>query len=373
MPKVRSARGDLMTKPIWAAATALALTTFAGRTAAAQTPGREAVREWWKESYPPALKSADARKLPLISVKANRFVDPQDKTVLFRGVSISDPDKMEAQGHWSRQHFVKLQEYGARLVRIPVHPVAWRLRGPKAYLALLDQAVAWCTELGLYVALDWHSIGNLQAGLFQDPMYETSLPETAQFWRTIASRYAGHNTVAFYELFNEPTSYQNQLGPARWQEWKRINEDLIAIVRAFDHEKIPLVAGFDWDYDLTPLLEAPIQAEGIGYSVHPYPWKRSKPWEPKWEENFGFAAASYPLVATEIGFEGDGKDARFSGYGDAITGYLESKGISWVAWVFDPDWGPQLLRSWNYDLTGSGEFFGQALKRPLPAAAPPSR
>jgi hypothetical protein len=36
-----------------------------------------------------------------------------------------------------------------------------------------------------------------------------------------------------------------------------------------------------------------------------------------------------------------------------------------VAWGFDPEWGPQLLRSFDgFALTGSGEFFRQALSRP---------
>ena len=38
-----------------------------------------------------------------------------------------------------------------------------------------------------------------------------------------------------------------------WDEWKKINEDIIKLIRAFDNETIPLVAGFDWAYDLTPL------------------------------------------------------------------------------------------------------------------------
>ena len=52
-------------------------------------------------------------------------------------------------------------------MRIPIHPVAWRERTPAEYLKLLDQAVDWCTELDMYIDLDWHSIGNLPRGLFQ--------------------------------------------------------------------------------------------------------------------------------------------------------------------------------------------------------------
>ncbi len=321
--------------------------------------------DWWNDRWPgEPLKSPDSKKLPLMSVRSNKFVDPQGNTVLFRGVSIGDPDKLVNQGHWNRDFFVQVQRYGARLVRIPVHPVAWRERTPKQYLLLLDQAVAWCTELGMYVDIDWHSIGNLKTGLFQDPMYDTSMEETFQFWHIIARHFAGHNTVAFYELFNEPTSYQNQLGPARWEEWKGTNEDLIAVIRAFDAEKIPLVAGFDWAYDLTPLHESPIQAEGVAYVTHPYPWKRSKPWEPKWDEDFGFAAGRYPVVATEIGFEpAPGANSEGADYGAAITKYLESRGMSWVAWVFDPEWGPSLIKSWDaYALTAEGEAFKQAMQ-----------
>ena len=294
----------------------------------------------------------------------NKFVDPDGKTILFRGVSIADPDKIDHQGHWNKHHFEQVKEMGATLVRIPVHPVAWRERTPSGYLKLLDQAVEWCTELGMYVDIDWHSIGNLKMELYQDPMYDTTQKETYQFWRTIAQHYRGNSTVVFYELFNEPTLYRGQLGSMSWSEWKKLNENIISLIRSFDTNTIPLVAGLDWAYDLTPLNIEPIQAEGIGYSTHPYAHKRSKPWEPKWEEDFGFAASRYPIVATEFGFTiSKGAGHQEDDYGKAIVNYLEAKGISWVAWCYDPEWDPTLLKSWDYDLTGSGEFFKQAMHK----------
>jgi hypothetical protein len=145
-----------------------------------------------------------------------------------------------------------------------------------------------------------------------------------------------------------------------------MNEEMIGLIRGYDKEKIELVAGFDWAYDLTPLREEPIAADGIGYVTHAYPNKRQKPWEQKWEEDFGFAAGQYPIIATEIGFGlPAGGKVGDNDYGNLITRYLEKKGISWVAWVYDPDWGPQLLKSWNFDLTGSGEFFKEAMHRDI--------
>jgi len=331
------------------------------------TQQKDKVHEWWKDqNVGKPLNSPNAKKLPLIQVKGNKFVNSLGDTILFRGLSISDPDKIEKQGHWNKEHFVKVKEMGTMLVRIPVHPIAWRERSPEKYLELLDQAVAWCTELGMYIIIDWHTIGNLKTELFQNPMYNTTKKETFEFWRTIASHFKGNNTAAFYELFNEPTSFNKTLGRISWEEWKEINEDLIALIRAFGKETIPLVAGFDWAYDLTPLRINPIEAEGIGYVTHPYPMKRSQPWEPKWEEDFGFASGKYPIIATEIGFSTTGwrgEKIDTEDYGNRIVTYLERNGISWLAWVFDPEWYPKMFESWDtYTLTESGKFFKDAMQ-----------
>jgi aryl-phospho-beta-D-glucosidase BglC (GH1 family) len=331
---------------------------------------------WWQERFPGLRPYTVAnKKLPLISVKGNKFVDPSGNTVLFRGLAISDPDKLEMQGHWTKEHFIKVKEMGTKLVRIPIHPVAWRERTPAEYLKLLDQAVGWCTELDMYVMLDWHSIGNLETEVFQDPMYDTTQRETYNFWRTMARHFAGHNTVAFFELFNEPTTYRDQLGPVTWSDWKKIVETEITMIRASNPQVIPVVAGFDWAYDLTPVRLDPIAAERIAYSVHPYANKRPQPWEPKWELDFGFVADKYPVIATEFGGfpkppvpnpgtpATDLKDqsVRNATYGPEIIKYLEGRGISWTVWCFDPTWGPTLIKNWNYELNASGEFAKAAM------------
>ena len=320
--------------------------------------------EWWFDRHPgKPLNSRDSKKLPLIEVKENKFVNTNGDTVLFRGLAISDPDKIENQRHWSKNHFIKVKEMGAKIVRIPVHPVAWKERTPENYLRLLDEAVEWCTELGMYIIIDWHTIGNLKMELFQDPMYNTTQRETFEFWRTIARHFSGNNTIAFYELFNEPTLYRGQLGSISWSDWRKLNEEMIDLIRAYDKETIPLVAGFDWAYDLTPIKIEPIREEGIGYVTHPYPSKRSKPYVPKWEGDFGFAADKYPVMASEFGFAIGKETLEENGeYGNTLINYLEEKGISWVGWIFDPDWYPKMFESWDtYKLTPAGEFFKRAL------------
>ena len=319
-----------------------------------------------KEVKKPAINQTS--KISKISVKENSFIKEDGTPIVFRGVSTSDPDKLEKEGHWNLNYFREMKQWGATLTRFPVHPKAWRERGKEAYLKILDDGVKWATEVGLYIIIDWHSIGNLHENKYFMPMYETSIEETQDFWITMANHYTHNNTVAFFELFNEPTLYNGTLGTCSWSDWKLINENLIALIRKNGCDAIPLVAGFNWAYDLTPIKEFPINAEGIGYVSHPYPQKREKPWEAQWTEDWGFVADKYPLILTEMGFCGpNDKGAHIpvisdESYGDAITKYADEKGISYMVWVFDPDWSPMMFTDWDFTPSRQGIYFKKILQ-----------
>lgn len=303
-----------------------------------------------------------------ISVKGNAFVSADGKPVVFRGLDTSDPDKLERSGHWNKGYFEEMKRWGANITRFPVHPKAWRERGEANYIKLLDQGVQWAEEVGMYVIIDWHSIGNLRTEKYQRDIYETTKAETFAFWKTMASHFKDNTTVAFFELFNEPTVMNGQLGTCTWAEWKEMMEELIAVIRETGATTVPLVAGFNWAYDLTPVATDPIDAEGIGYVSHPYPMKREKPWEDQWTKDWGFVAEKYPLILTEIGFCGpDDRGAHVpvisdESYGDAITKYCRERGISYTVWVFDPNWSPMLFTDWDYTPSRQGRYFKKALQ-----------
>ena len=309
-----------------------------------------------------------ATKLGQISVEGNKFVTADGRTIVFRGLNISDPDKLEQEGRWDRRHFEEMKSWGANLVRFPVHPRAWRSRGQEEYIKLLDKGVAMAEEQGMYVIIDWHSIGNLKNEMYQSEGYETTIKETYEFWRTMAKHYKGNTTVAFFELFNEPTVINGELGSLSWKRWKGMMEEMIIIVRANGATAIPLVAGFNWAYDLSEVVGNPINAEGIGYVSHPYPQKRPQPWEKQWTKDWGFVAEKYPLMLSEIGFSGAEERGAHQpvisdeSYGEAITKYADKRGISYVVWVFDPDWSPMLFSDWNYTPTRQGRFFKKAMQ-----------
>ena len=311
---------------------------------------------------------AQTRELSRISVKGNAFVTSDGKPVVFRGLDTSDPDKLERDGHWNKAYFEEMKRWGANITRFPVHPKAWRERGEENYIRLLDQGVQWANEVGMYAIIDWHSIGNLRTEKFQRDIYETTKEETFAFWKSMASHFKDNTTVAFFELFNEPTVMNGQLGTCTWAQWKDMMEELIGVIRESGSTTVPLVAGFNWAYDLTPVATDPINVEGIGYVSHPYPMKRQKPWEDQWTRDWGFVAEKYPLILTEIGFCGpDDRGAHVpvisdESYGDAITKYCGERGISYTVWVFDPNWSPMLFTDWNFTPSRQGRYFKNALQ-----------
>lgn len=303
-----------------------------------------------------------------IKVSGNSFLTAEGKEITFRGFSSSDPDKLESQGYWKREYFKEMKDWGANIVRFPVHPSAWSKRGTEAYLELLDQGIQWAGEFGMYVIIDWHSIGNLRTEMYLSEIYDTTQKQTFAFWRIIAEKYGKNPVVAFYELYNEPTTNKNKFGEITWDQWKQLNMEMITIVRANGGEGIPLVAGFNWAYDLTPIKDSPLEVEGIAYVSHPYPQKREKPWEDKWTQDWGFVKEKYPVILTEMGFCGPEDPGAHipvisdESYGDAITNYSDERGISYVIWVFDQQWAPRLYEDDQYTPSRHGKYFKKKLQ-----------
>jgi hypothetical protein len=217
--------------------------------------------------------------------------------------------------------------------------------------------------------MDWHSIGNLKEERFTAPYYNTTKAETFKFWRTVAQHYRNEPTVALYELYNEPTVTAPGVGDCSWTEWKQLQEQIIDTVRTYNPNAVCLCAGFDWAYDLTPVAQEPIDRPNIAYVCHPYPMKSPEPWAENWEKAFGYVADTYPVICTEIGFCLENEPGAHipvistEAYGEQITGYLDSKGISYTIWCFDTRWAPNLISDWNYTPTTQGRFFKAHLQQ----------
>ena len=310
-----------------------------------------------------ALSCSSGEKNNWVKVDGNHFLDPQGNELVFRGLCFSDPVKLVRDGQWNERYFSEAAAWGANVVRFAVHPLNLNDMGWEETFEAMDQGIEWARQHGLYVIMDWHSIGNLKDELYTAEYYVTTKAETFKFWRTVAERYKDEPTVALYELFNEPTVTAEGVGSCSWTEWKELQEEIIDTVRAYNPNAICLCAGFNWAYDLTPVASEPIGRENIAYVAHPYPMKRSEPWEEQWEQDFGYVADTYPVICTEIGFCLEDEPGAHipvistPEYVTHITEYLESKGISFTVWCFDVDWAPMLISDWNFTPTTQGNLF----------------
>ena len=356
--------------------TAIIIFVFFSLQSLAVEPTSNKDKSWWNSPYPSQFDNTQlSKELDFISVQGNKLVDESGKQVIFRGVNIADPDKLLREGQWSENLFKEIKAWGANIVRLPIHPVSWQGHGKEAYFKLIDQSIIWANTQDMYIIIDWHSIGYLPVELFQHPMYDTTMKETRTFWKDIAFRYTGVSTVAVYELFNEPTVQGGRAGKANWLEWKALNEELIDIIYAHDKKVVPLVAGFNWAYDLRPIQQNPINRKGVAYTAHPYPQKAKPAIKSKenyfklWDDVWGFAAKDYPIIATELGWvNADGKGAHIpvindGSYGPHIIEFMQGRNISWVAWVFDPDWSPTMISDWDFTPTQQGAFFKKEMQK----------
>lgn len=338
--------------------------------------------EWWDIPYPARFDvSLLTGKQKALGVSGKDIVTGDGEVFVMRGVNIADPDKLALQERWNRELFEEIADWGANTVRLPVHPMGWRKRGPDWYLDRIDEAVFWANSAGLYLIIDWHSIGNLHSEMYQHPMYQTSLVETRDFWRRIAFRYRDVPTVAVYELFNEPTDNYigngaGSLGQLDWESWRETLEELVDIVQVYDPGSISLVGGMNWAYNLEPVADMPVRREGVAYASHAYPQKAKpadnsrKAWHDAWQKNWGFVAESYPVIATEIGWvREDGFNAHVpvinndGSYGPNLVSFMNERGISWTVWNFDVDWSPTMISDWDYTPTEQGAFFRDEMLR----------
>ena len=162
-----------------------------------------------------------------VKVQGNKFIGPDGKELVFRGLCFSDPVKLVRDGQWNERYFAEAADWGANVVRFAVHPSNLNDMGWEETFTAMDQGIAWAKQYGMYVIMDWHSIGNLKDELYTSPMYNTTKAETFKFWRKVAQRYKDEPTVALYELFNEPTVTAPEVGDCSWTEWRELQEQII--------------------------------------------------------------------------------------------------------------------------------------------------
>jgi len=302
-----------------------------------------------------------------LRVLRNRFVNEDGNTVILRGIAIMDPVLLASRrnpslGNWREKIFQVISEWGANIVRIPVHPPMFYDYGVTKSLRVLDQAVEWAAKYNLFVIIDYHGLG------FPPDVYNatewaaTTEEELIHFWGIVPERYEGNNVVAFYQYYNEPKrDNSRRLLIEDWLLWKEFSEKVIDVIREKDPDTIIIVSAMKGGNDLSFALDAPIERPNIAYEVHPFPGQSR--WCP-WDKCLGKVSEVYPVIV-EYGFDNETwvdeflQESSFVGperYRDAVMEYVNERGLCWTTWVFSHDWTPRMLLDTDFTPSEFGQF-----------------
>jgi len=294
---------------------------------------------------------------PAVTVAGNHL-EYRGKALELRGVAVGDPFSAR-EGRPLSDYERIARDWNANAVRISLHPTEWIHRPHVQVLDRLEQEVRAAVAAGLFVVLDWHTIG-WPDGYFEkhpewdspDDLYDSRIALAQSFWEAAAQRFGADRRILF-ELWNEPVFHVKEgedSGGSRWTELKPVFERLIGAIRPHA-ANVVLATGARWAYDLHGIRAAPLADPQAAYAWHIYAGHDDN--DPaRWTAALDDVDRTHPVLVTEWGFQ-PGSHEHFGGtaaeFGTPFaTRFLQARNLSWTAWCWHPEWGPPMLgKDWK--------------------------
>lgn len=192
-----------------------------------------------------------------LSLKGTDLVDKNGKKFQLKGVSTHGIQ-------WFPQYVNKdaiktlRDNWGANVFRIAMytHENGYCSGGNKTELeALVSKGVEACTELGMYVIIDWHVLNERDPNVYKS--------EAITFFDRMSKKYK-NNVNVIYEICNEPN------GPG-WSDVKRYANEVISVIRKNDPDAIIIVGTPTWSQDVDQVAANPVaQPKNVMYALHFY-------------------------------------------------------------------------------------------------------
>lgn len=294
--------------------------------------------------------------VPPLHVAGTTLADPAGNTVRLRGVSTHGlawfPDYV------SKEAFRTLKEdWGANAVRLALYTGEYggycNGGDREALKKLVDDGVAYATDLGLYVIIDWHILSDGDPRTHQD--------EAVRFFDEISRKYADHTNV-LYEICNEP---QN----SPWQTViKPYAETVLAAIRANDPGAVVIVGTNTWSQDVEDVIGSRLDDENVVYAFHFYAATHKESYRQKVKNAL---AAGIPVFVSECGLcDASGNGGVDESSAKEWFSLLKAENISFMAWslcnknetaaLLKPDCAK--LSGWTQEeLSQSGKLFREAI------------
>ncbi len=247
------------------------------------------------------------------------IVDEAENIVVLRGVNFYGYE----YGRWNihnEDDYRKIASWGFNVVRLPL---AWNFIEPAEgvydesyFLKHVDRDVSWARKYGLFIILDMHEYGWSPYFTYHDPVAAgvpswgvSAYPNDAngearaaadfwsnlgpngspvsssnpsmidrfiQMWKYVATRYRDENTIAAYDLFNEPNAEGfgsvvfYDLNKLRYETLPNFYTKVVDAVRTIDPNHMILWEPMIPDASDYRFNAAPVRRPNVVYSPH-YP------------------------------------------------------------------------------------------------------
>jgi endoglucanase len=337
-----------------------------------------------------------ASTAPQLQVSGNKLVTTGGTPVVLHGVDRSGTEYECVQGYGifdgpnNQTSITAMKEWGVNAVRVPLNEACWNAESyvnsayaGATYQSAIESYVNLLNENGIVAILDLHwtdgaysgpssGCGSAQA-VCQKPMPDAA--EAIPFWTSVANAFKGNDAVIF-DLFNEPYASRadGDNTTEGWQCWQTGSpctgisypvagmQQMVNAVRGTGANNVIMLGGEEYANDLTDWLQyEPTDPDhDLVASWHSYNFNTCDT-QSCWTSEVAPVAASVPVVAGEIG-ENDCAGT----YIDPLTTWMESAGISFLAWAWNADFncssGPGLITDYTGTPTGYGAAYQSVLE-----------
>lgn len=193
-----------------------------------------------------------------LSVKGTDIVDAKGDIYQLKGVSTHGinwfPDYV------NKEAFSSLSGFGVNAIRLAMYTADYNgycSGGAQADLEnLIEQGVAACSELGMYVIIDWH--------ILNDNNPNQNKEAAKVFFEKMSKKYADYDNV-LYEICNEPN------GGTTWADVKGYSEEIIPVIRKNDKNALIIVGTPNWSQDVDIASKDKLEGfDNIIYAAHFY-------------------------------------------------------------------------------------------------------
>lgn len=147
---------------------------------------------------------------------------------------------------FGKSDFQDIKSLGVEIVRIPIHFEEWSSGEPDYIIPewlwkKIDNAISWCTELEMYMIIDFHN--NCDGNSKTRSDIEKVL---LKIWPQIAQRYKDSSKYVLYEVMNEP-HMKSQNIQNDYKKWAKIQGNVLKAIRAIDSKHTVIVGGEGWN------------------------------------------------------------------------------------------------------------------------------